>query len=66
MPEVWTTATATGPSCVAANTASTAAIVLGAEAPAWLEPHQITARLVAGTGEVVTTGGWPQRDRRSA
>ena len=35
-PEVWRTVTATGPTCVAANTASTAAVVLGAGAPAWL------------------------------
>ena len=34
--EVWRTVSATGPTCTAANTASTAAIVLGEEAPAWL------------------------------
>ena len=46
-PEVWRTVTATGPTCVAANTASTAAVVLGDSAPDWLAAHAVTARLVA-------------------
>ncbi len=58
-PEVWRTVTATGPTCAAANTASTAAVVLGAEAPGWLTARGVTARLVAADGHVVTTGGWP-------
>ena len=51
-PEIWRTVTATGPTCVAANTASTAAVVLGAAAPAWLREHEVTARLVAADGTV--------------
>ena len=56
--EVWTTVTATGPTCVAANTASTAAIVLGREAPAWLAARGVTARLVGSAG-VRLIGSWP-------
>ena len=58
-PEVWRTVTATGPTCTAANTASTAAVVLGEEAPSWLAARQVTARLVAADGSVTTTGSWP-------
>ena len=53
------TATATGPSCTAANTASTAAVVLGEGAEDWLEAREVAARLVDARGTVHTTGGWP-------
>jgi thiamine biosynthesis lipoprotein len=65
----WRTVTATGPSCVAANTAATAAVVLGDDAPAWLIEHGVTARLVGRAGELRTTGGWPRQtvtDHREA
>jgi thiamine biosynthesis lipoprotein len=55
----WRTVTATGPTCVAANVASTAAIVLGAEAEAWLAARGIDARLVGVDGTVRRTGDWP-------
>ncbi|HWJ82970.1 MAG TPA: FAD:protein FMN transferase [Nocardioides sp.] len=57
--EVWRSVTATGATCSAANTASTAAIVLGHDAPGWLEGHGVAARLVAADGTVRTVGGWP-------
>ncbi len=57
--EVWRTVSATGPSCVAANTASTAAVVMGPSAPAWLADRGVAARLKPGRGQVVTTDGWP-------
>lgn len=57
--EVWRTVTATGASCVAANTASTAAVVLGRDATGWLEQRRVAARLVRRHGGVVVTGGWP-------
>jgi thiamine biosynthesis lipoprotein len=57
--EFWRTVTATGPTCAAANAASTAAIVLGADAPAWLSAHGVTARLVALDGGVRLVGAWP-------
>ena len=59
VPETWRTVTATGPTCVAANAATTAAVVLGRSAPEWLEARGVTARLVAADGRVVATGGWP-------
>ncbi len=62
-PEVWQTVTATGPTCGAANTATTAAVVLGTHAPAWLRAHDVSARLVAADGRIVTTGGWPSAGR---
>ena len=64
--EVWRTVTATGPTCLAANTASTAAVVLGAAAPAWLTQRKVTARLVAADGRVATTGDWPSAERSAA
>lgn len=57
--EVWRTVTATGSTCVAANTATTAAVVLGADAPTWLERHGVAARLVARDGDVLLAGDWP-------
>lgn len=55
----WRTVTATGHTCVAANTASTAAMVLGPEAQAWLTRRRVAARLVAIDGRVLRLGGWP-------
>ena len=56
----WRTATVVADSCEAANAASTAAIVLGDAAPAWLEAAGLPARLVAEDGRVVRLGGWPE------
>ncbi|MEU0788935.1 FAD:protein FMN transferase [Amycolatopsis sp. NPDC005961] len=56
---LWRTVTVVAKSTVDANTASTAAIVLGAEAPAWLEERRLPARLTSDDGDVVTTPGWP-------
>jgi FAD:protein FMN transferase len=55
----WRTATVAARSCVAANTASTAAIVLGARGPAWLDAEQLPARLVGTDARVRHIGGWP-------
>jgi thiamine biosynthesis lipoprotein len=55
----WRTVTVAARSCVAANTASTAAIVLGESAPRWLAAHGLPARLVAHDGSVMRVGGWP-------
>lgn len=57
-PVVWRTVSVAAPTCVRANTASTAAIILGAEAPAWLAARGLPARLVHRDGTVVGTGGW--------
>lgn len=55
----WRTVSATGATCVDANTASTAAIVLGRSAEPWLAERQIPARLVTVDGRVLRVGGWP-------
>lgn len=55
----WRTVSVAAASCVDANTASTAAIILGEHAPEWLESHHLAARLVAEDGEIVRTAGWP-------
>lgn len=56
----WRTVSVAAPSCLGANTASTASIVLGEFAPAWLEERDLAARLVGADGEVVTVAGWPE------
>ncbi|MDO9495531.1 MAG: FAD:protein FMN transferase [Nocardioides sp.] len=58
--ETWRTVTAVGETCVAANTATTTALVLGADAPQWLASQNVTARLVARDGTVRTVGAWPE------
>jgi FAD:protein FMN transferase len=60
--EVWRTVSVAAASCVAANTASTAAIVLGDHAPRWLDDNGYSARLVRRDGDVVVTGGWPAQE----
>ncbi len=60
----WRTATVAAGSCVDANVAATAAIVLGFEAPAWLEARRLPARLVSVGGRVDAVAGWPASDRR--
>ena len=57
--EVWRTATVAAGSCLDANVASTAALVLGSGARPWLEQRGVHARLVARTGAVVATRDWP-------
>ncbi|HZZ48320.1 MAG TPA: FAD:protein FMN transferase [Pseudonocardia sp.] len=56
---VWRTVSVAAASCVDANTASTASIVLGQDAPAWLAARGLPARLVAPDGSVVFTPSWP-------
>ena len=56
------TVTALGDTCVGANTATTAALVLGSEAPRWLSDRDVTARLVAVDGTVTRLGAWPSAE----
>jgi thiamine biosynthesis lipoprotein len=58
-PVVWRTVSVAAATCTDANIASTAAIVLGAAAPAWLEERRLPARLVAPDGAVTRVAGWP-------
>src|ERR1039458_9991944 len=55
----WRTVSVAAGTCVDANTASTAAVILGEGAPAWLEERQLAARLVGVDGAVVYSAGWP-------
>lgn len=64
-PVVWRTVTVAAPTCVAANTATTAAIVLGRGAPEWLRRQGLPARLVTADGVVESTCGWA-RDAEAA
>jgi thiamine biosynthesis lipoprotein len=57
---VWRTVSALAGTAVAANVASTAAIIRGAGAPGWLQSQGIPARLVASNGSVRTVGAWPR------
>jgi FAD:protein FMN transferase len=57
--ECWRTVSVAAPSCVRANTAATAAVVLGSHAPRWLAGQGLTARLVRPNGTVETIGAWP-------
>jgi thiamine biosynthesis lipoprotein len=55
----WRTVTVAAGTCVDANTASTASLVLGENAPDWLADRSLPARLVRVDGTVVTVSGWP-------
>jgi thiamine biosynthesis lipoprotein len=57
----WAQATCVGATALEANAASTAAVVLGEDAPAWLEANGVPARLDDGD-RVVTTAGWPETE----
>lgn len=54
----WRTATVAASTCVGANVAATAAIVLSEHAQAWLDGRQLPARLVGRDGRVTTTAAW--------
>jgi thiamine biosynthesis lipoprotein len=47
-------------SCVAANAASTAAIILGADAGAWLAARNLPSALLHATGRAETVADWPR------
>jgi thiamine biosynthesis lipoprotein len=55
----WRTVTVTAATCVDANTASTAALVRGESAAAWLGREGLPARLVRRDGRATTLAGWP-------
>ncbi len=56
----WRTATVAAATCLEANVAATAAIVMGTEAPRWLARRGLPARLVGQDGSVVALAGWPR------
>lgn len=59
----WRTVTVVAGTCVDANIASTAAIVIGAAAPDWLDSHRLPARLVRRDGAHQQTAFWPVAER---
>ncbi len=54
----WRSVTVAGASCAEANTASTASLVMGEAAPAWLTSLGLPARLLRHDGEVLTLNAW--------
>ena len=60
--EIWRTVSIAAGTCVDANTAATAAIVMGEPATAWLAGLGLPARLVRRDGRVVRVSGWPERN----
>ena len=56
----WRTVSVAAASCVDANAATTAAIVMGEPALTWLSRLGLPARLVRADGLVATTSTWPE------
>lgn len=56
---VWRTVSVAAATCADANTAATAAIIRGWQAPAWLTSLRLPSRLVQTNGTVHTIVGWP-------
>jgi len=56
---VWQYVSVAAADCVTANTAATAALILGERAPDWLNERDLAARLVAADGSVTRIAGWP-------
>jgi thiamine biosynthesis lipoprotein len=56
----WRTISVASTSCLAANTAATAAMVVGEDAAAWLTGRGVPARLVAHDGAIRVLSGWPE------
>ena len=57
---VWRTASVAAASCADANTAATAAVIRGWQAPSWLASLRLPARMVEINGTVHTYAGWPE------
>lgn len=55
----WRTISVTARTCVLANTATTAAMVLGPQAVEWLSRRGFSSRLIDTDGQAVRLGGWP-------
>ncbi|HXC81522.1 MAG TPA: FAD:protein FMN transferase [Trebonia sp.] len=56
---VWRTVSVAAATCADANTAATAAVIRGRQAPGWLAGLRLPARLVEPDGTVHTISGWP-------
>lgn len=58
----WRTVSVAAATCAEANAATTAAIILGADAASWLTARKLPARLVRHDEAVLTVAGWPSAD----
>jgi thiamine biosynthesis lipoprotein len=65
VPAIWDAVSVAAGSCLDANIASCAAMVMGARAVGWLERLGLPARLLACDGPVVTVAGWPAEEATS-
>ena len=54
----WAIVTVAAATCLEANAASTAALIMGEAARPWLEARRLPARLVRSNGRVELAGGW--------
>jgi thiamine biosynthesis lipoprotein len=54
----WIAVSVAAASCVEANAASTAALIMGERAPTWLDDLKLPSRLVDVNGNVRYAGGW--------
>ncbi len=61
--EAWRTVSVAAGSCLDANIASCASVIMGAVAPRWLKARGLPARLVGADGAARTIGGWPAEGR---
>jgi thiamine biosynthesis lipoprotein len=61
--EVWRTVSVAAESCLDANIASCASVIMGPVAPQWLAARGLPARLVRADGAVLAVGGWPAESR---
>jgi len=59
-PVVWRGVSVAAATCVRANATSTAAIVMGEQASAWLSAAGLPARLIGADGRVLRLGSWPE------
>jgi len=55
----WRTVSVAAGCCVDANTAATAAMIMGTDAVEWLGGARLPSRLVRTDGAVLTVAGWP-------
>jgi FAD:protein FMN transferase len=54
----WAMVSVAAATCLEANAAATAALILGKDAPGWLDRLRLPARLVDCSGRLHLTGGW--------
>ena len=62
VPGHWEAVSVAAGSCLDANVASCAAMVMGPDAVGWLEARSLPARLLRPDGAVTTTAGWPAEE----